>query len=191
MYRREDLPPRPLTPYPFSSDPSWRAIKKLRSDRRPPYLEQSVHIGRLTYEYLAPYEIDGQVPFSRDRRDAVPWPSAMPDPKIDRYTLPRTRPAEQRRSVLNSTSDQDIQQQILAQNERIASRPLPTPRVRRVGRKVRFQLPRNGETSHSGTDLARQFERLHVKEAPSPWCSSCGQRLSCRRCGPSASENIE
>jgi hypothetical protein len=92
------------------------------------------------------------------------------------------------RSAIGIPNHQDVQRQILAQNERIARRPLPASRPRRAGQKtVHFKVPRDGENRRPWADLVGRFERLQVEEPYSARCSLCGQRLSCRGCRSFAS----
>ncbi|KAI8626624.1 hypothetical protein F5Y19DRAFT_446361 [Xylariaceae sp. FL1651] len=187
---------RPPTPYPFPSDSSWGTIEKLRNDHYPPCikdLQRSAYTKkRVTYErpriyrHVAPHNIDGQVSTSRDRRDSVPQPSEVPNLNTSHrsaYSHPRL--AERRRGTIGATGNPDVQQQILAQNARIAQRTNPSSRqARRAGarcradrKRVRFQLPSQRlKSRHSDADLAGQLERLQIEDSKlSVRCGSCGQ----------------
>lgn len=187
MPRRKDLPSRPPTPYPFPSDPTWGAIKELRGDHRPGVKQRrdAVRVTeRIIYRHVAPHEIYRKLPGGHDRRDAAPGPPATPDSMINNRRgwagLVRGWAC---RSAIGIPNHQDVQRQILAQNERIAGRPLPASRPGRAGQKtVHFKLPRDEENRRPWADLVGRFERLQVEEPCSARCSLCGQRLSCRGC---------
>lgn len=149
---------------------------------------------RISYRHGTAHDIDHWVPSSQYRLHAVPRLAEVRSSKIDRQDARPGTAAEPYRRAFGTTDDLDVQQQIFAQNARIARRPRPPSRQADcVLKRVRFQLPRHWESRHFERDLAGQFERLRFKEprSRSVRCGSCGQQLSCRRCGTVASAVIE
>ncbi|KAI0410595.1 hypothetical protein F5X98DRAFT_381626 [Xylaria grammica] len=104
-FRRED-PPRPPTPYPFSTTPSWRALETRRDGCPPAYpkkvREPVPNQNRFVYTHIVRHNFDHH--------------GATARPKTDNCT----RLVERRRSAVDHTDDSDVQRQILAHNARIA-----------------------------------------------------------------------
>ena len=169
LARREEVP-RPPTPYPFSTAPSWEAPETLRGGCPPAYAkrfkEPVPSQNRIIYRHIVGHDFDHH--------------GAAARPKTD----DRTRPAERRRSAVDNTDDSDVQRRIRAHNARIAQRPHSAS----SHKKVRFRLPHHRESRRSETELAERLERLRVEDhrSGSTRCRSCGRRLSCRKCGPAS-----